>query len=149
MALKLWGALAAIGLLGACSALPAQGPSASTVAEAPSPLVVVDIDEGVIGALEGVPVSGLGDTFATNGTGAALSIAVGDIVNVTIYETISDDLVSGLFNGSILPPQVVPRSGRIKIPFAGSVRVAGRSAEAVSAEIAQRLQEKTIDPDVL
>lgn len=136
-------------MLAGCAALPSEGPSTGDLIESQGPIVVVEAEGDVTAALAARQSNGLGDVFEHSGTGASLRIAPGDVVNVTIYETVSEDLVSGLFAGSELPPQTVSRSGEIAVPFVGQVKVRGRTEKSVSAEIAQRLSEKTIDPSVL
>jgi polysaccharide export outer membrane protein len=48
-----------------------------------------------------------------------------------------------------LPEQTVDREGYIMVPFAGRIRAAGQSAQAVATEIAQRLKGKANQPEVL
>lgn len=129
--------------------MPSEGPSKGDILDAPSPLVIVEAEGGLIEALDSRPRGELGDVFDADGSGARLSIATGDVVNVTIYETVSDELAAGLFAGSPLPPQTVSRQGTILIPFIGHIHVRGRTAESVSAEIAEKLAVKTIDPSVI
>ncbi|MEM7507524.1 MAG: polysaccharide biosynthesis/export family protein [Pseudomonadota bacterium] len=136
-------------LLAGCSVVPSEGPLKDDIIEAPAPLIVVEAEGSVIQALDARPRAELGDVFETNGSGARLSIAPGDVINVTIYETASDDLVAGLFDGRALPPQTVSRQGTILVPFIGHIHVLGRSAESVSNEIAEKLAVKTIDPSVI
>jgi polysaccharide export outer membrane protein len=47
------------------------------------------------------------------------------------------------------PEQMVGQKGTINIPFAGQVQVAGRNAQQVEADIAQRLATKANQPQVL
>jgi polysaccharide biosynthesis/export protein len=48
-----------------------------------------------------------------------------------------------------IPEHVVDRDGRISVPFAGRIPVAGRSTVDVQHEIERRLAEKAIEPQVI
>lgn len=139
---------AAIGLSG-CTITPSEGPSTSDLTNVEAPFVFIEAEETVAEAFSKRRPEPISAVFERDGRGATETIASGDIVSVTIYETVSNDLVSSLFNGNVLPPQRVTAAGTISVPFVGPVRVMGRNAETVSREIANRLSEKTIDPSVL
>ncbi|MEL6477468.1 MAG: polysaccharide biosynthesis/export family protein [Pseudomonadota bacterium] len=143
------GVFCALILVAGCSALPSSGPSTGALLDAPTPLLVIEADRDVIAALSKRSSFGQGDRIEAEGDGADLKIAVGDRVTVSIYETLAGDPVTGLFNGSKVPEQTVSRKGRIFIPYIGRVKAAGRTRDAVAAEIARRLGTRTLDPSVL
>jgi polysaccharide export outer membrane protein len=83
-------------------------------------------------------------------------IGVGDVLAVSIFEASAGGLFSGGdLNGTrqgsyvTLPPQTVDHRGRITIPYAGSIRVAGRPVAAVQRDIEAQLASKAIEPQVL
>ncbi|WP_198033180.1 polysaccharide biosynthesis/export family protein [Methylosinus sp. PW1] len=90
---------------------------------------------------------------ATRARPARLTFSRGDTVQATIFESQS----GGLFVGDAgtrpgnfvqVPQQVVDAAGSIKIPYAGDIRVLGRTAESVQAEIEDKLASKAIQPQV-
>ncbi|WP_258762964.1 polysaccharide biosynthesis/export family protein [Bradyrhizobium arachidis] len=84
-----------------------------------------------------------------------ITIGVGDIVAVTIFEAQS----GGLFipreasvrpgNFVDVPRQQVDQSGNITIPYAGSIKVAGLTARAVGDIIRERIKNRAIDPQAV
>jgi polysaccharide export outer membrane protein len=80
---------------------------------------------------------------------------VGDVVQVTIYET-----GGALFGspapqpgaatlGNQIPSQTVDESGAISVPYAGRISVKGRSPSAIETEIVEKLKGKAINPQVI
>ena len=121
---------------------------------------LVDIDQRVIDALK----------WRSNPTFKALSeyrpasapvIGNGDIIQVTIWEAAPGNLFTTVGNtantgnaigsagSTVIPAQVVPRSGTINVPFAGDIKVAGKSTREVEKAIVTQLRPKAVDPQVL
>jgi polysaccharide export outer membrane protein len=85
-------------------------------------------------------------------------IGVGDSVTVTIWEASSGglfsaplvtDKISAGSNAAMIPEQVVGRDGGITVPYAGRVRVAGKTTRAVQQTVEKALTGKAIQPQVL
>lgn len=82
-------------------------------------------------------------------------IAAGDTVNITIFETGStlfgsvNPATGAKTSSSQLPTQTVDESGEITVPYAGRVSVMGRTTRQVELEIADKLNGKAIDPQVI
>lgn len=84
-----------------------------------------------------------------------ITIGVGDIVAVTIFEAQS----GGLFipreasvrpgNFVEVPRQQVDQSGNITVPYAGSIKVAGLTARAVADVVRERIKNRAIDPQAV
>lgn len=88
--------------------------------------------------------------------GRDLSIGVGDIVSVTVFEAesgglfIPKDAASRPGNYVQIPNEQVDARGDITIPYvSGPLHVAGRTAEDVSKEITDKLQDKAIKPQAV
>ncbi|MEM7271196.1 MAG: polysaccharide biosynthesis/export family protein, partial [Pseudomonadota bacterium] len=175
---RVWLLLGALALAG-CEALPAAGPTAIEVSAEAAPtdeagapqdqsFALVAVDDGVISALAERRPPDFSDVFVTPGSGASFRIQRGDVVSVTLWESISGGLSGGLFiagggaepsaaggggaSGSSavrIPSQVVGPSGRITIPFAGRVPVLQRTPEQVEADIVERLEGKAINPQAI
>lgn len=118
--------------------------------------MLVPINPDVMRLTNGV-TDQYGGSFAKlrGGNYKDVTIAVGDLVQVTVYEAQS----GGLFipkeasvrpgNFVDIPKQQVDQSGNITIPYAGSVKVAGLTARAVSDIIRERIKNRAIDPQVV
>jgi polysaccharide export outer membrane protein len=90
------------------------------------------------------------------GASNAQAIAIGDVINVAIYETDSSLFGPSLASGALavspmtpLPPQTVDQTGEISVPFVGRVRALGRLAGDVENDIKEALKTKTADPQVV
>lgn len=159
--------LAALAVAG-CEALPAAGPTgleikteAQQVAETDAPsFTLVEVTDATAQTLENRPQPDFSDIFTQNGDGASFRIHQGDVVSVTVWESISAGLSGGLFRGGgpasgsgssavQFPPQVVGPGGRITIPFAGRVPVRGRTPVQVEQDIIARLEDKAINPQAI
>ncbi|QRE74137.1 polysaccharide biosynthesis/export family protein [Methylobacterium aquaticum] len=159
--------LAAACLIGGCSSfLPAAGPTASAVVEGADVATdqgllaryeIVDVDAAVVEALRGRPLDSLLASFGDRRPSVLPVIGVGDGVTVTIWEAgsgglFSAPMVGGLSTGSkssSIPEQIVARDGTISVPYAGRIKVAGKRAADVQAQIEQDLAGKAIQPQVL
>lgn len=86
-------------------------------------------------------------------------VGVGDTVQINIWETGSGGLFTtpsvdrtGLSLGaraSAIPEQVVARDGTVNVPFAGRIRVAGRTPQEIERQIVKQLSTKTADPQAM
>jgi polysaccharide biosynthesis/export protein len=148
------------------SFIPTSGPSRSEVAQAANgeastaAIQVVRITDDVARQLlaqrrQGVFAESLAQPSILPGT-----VAAGDVLEVTVWEappallfgTSALETRTAVLPGSrssALPDQVVSREGTINVPFAGTIRAAGRSLPEIEAEIARRLAGKANQPQVL
>jgi polysaccharide export outer membrane protein len=150
-------------LAAGCALMPAGAPTALEVENTGPSLVnqiaVFDIDEEVIAALVAVRPEGFAGRFSSKAPAADLRIAVGDTLQISVIEQ-SPGLLgapsgasspaqssTGLGSTSFLPV-TVGHDGAINVPFAGSVRAAGLTLEALRAEIEHKLMDKAVNPQV-
>jgi polysaccharide export outer membrane protein len=84
--------------------------------------------------------------------------AVGDVLLVTIFESQTGGLftspqtataLGGGGNFVNLPRQAVDAGGNISVPYAGVIRVAGRSLIDIQKEIENKLKSRAIEPQVI
>ena len=94
--------------------------------------------------------------FRGRGGGGDVSIGIGDIVSVTIFESesgglfIPKDAASRPGNDIQIPNQQVDTSGDIVIPYVnGPIHVAGRSTRDVANEITSKLSARAIEPQTV
>ncbi|WP_179505159.1 MULTISPECIES: polysaccharide biosynthesis/export family protein [unclassified Sphingomonas] len=161
-AARLAGAAAMAAALTACAAMPSQGPSAPSIAregtsDAP-PFLSVPVDRIVLTAL----ATKSGDDLTPMATPEAPpqnTIRVGDTVSVTLWEFGSGLLgplpvsqaqpgLAGAQSATV-PNQTVDQSGTIIVPFAGEIRVVGRTPRQVQAAIIQALRGKANETQAL
>lgn len=151
-------------LVGGCGAMPNSGASRMQVQKAKHSR-----------SLQGVTVRRLDDaltrklaagrqtrTFAEIFGGAkpkSYPVGAGDTVIVSVWETPPSILFGGATldvkvgtsgtNAEVLPPQMVMDDGTINMPFAGRIRVAGRTVREIEKDITNRLQGKANNPQVM
>lgn len=84
-------------------------------------------------------------------------VDVGDTVQINIWETGSGGLYTtpahdraqpGARVGA-LPEQVVARDGTVNVPYAGRIKVAGKTPVEIERQIVQGLANKTADPQAM
>ena len=157
-----------VALLAGCTALPASGPRHYDIADGAAAALVsrrdtvafnyvlLDINAPV---LDNVVDIGPGSFFKSFGKGhgpaPVIRVGVGDIVQVSIFESAS----GGLFippeasvrpgNFVTLPTQEVDRAGNITVPYAGQVPAVGRTTAEIQRDIESRLAKRAIEPQVV
>lgn len=116
---------------------------------------LVDVDARVSDVMFNAGPTLLG-SFESRRPAPRQQLGVGDVVQVTIFEAAPGGLfsppVNAVMTGSrsaVIPNQVVDRDGSISIPYAGRIRVAGKSPNDVAHEAEQRLKERAIEPQVI
>jgi polysaccharide biosynthesis/export protein len=156
--------------LAACSALPNSGPSQYDIAysavgtnEPSTPpgvakvgYVLVDIDERVVqNSVDIGPGSFFKSFNVSKGAAPEIFVGVGDILQLTIFESKSGGLFipsdSGTRPGNYvsLPNQIVDRDGKIAVPYAGEISAAGRRIEDIQREVQDKLASRAIQPQVV
>jgi polysaccharide biosynthesis/export protein len=86
---------------------------------------------------------------------ADVKIGAGDMLGITIFEAsagglfIPQEAGSRAGNFVTIPNQQVDGSGNITVPYAGTLRVIGRTAADVSRMITDKLGQRAIEPQVV
>lgn len=155
-------------VLGGCATfpdwLPSGGPSRESVekidtASSVSGIEVIEITDAVARSLLAEKKT---DSFAKSfSSDKTLSDPVnpGDILEVSVWEAPPALLFGAALvdprtgpstsRVTIIPDQMVSREGTVNVPFAGQVKVAGRSLEQIENDISSRLNGKANQPQVL
>jgi polysaccharide biosynthesis/export protein len=114
---------------------------------------LIPLDEGVVTQLRSLDTE---PRFTPAETPPASGhIGIGDIIGVTIFERDSGGLFlpsePGTRSGNFvtMPNQQVDLTGDITIPFAGTLRVAGKTTEAVEREIQESLADRALEPQAI
>jgi polysaccharide export outer membrane protein len=150
--------------LAGCSQLPTVGPSQEEVREAASRpgaqvIQVVDVDDPIARRLLALRKQRQFSETLGPALGAEPVIGAGDSLEVNIWEAPPAALfgagvldlrgVAASVHATTLPEQVVDREGSISVPFAGRIRAAGLTPQALEAEIVRRLKGKANQPEAL
>ena len=127
--------LALLPLLAGC--IPSNGPHTSTIVTegaqaSDAPFAIIGLDQPLADALALQQPASLAATFGMGGgSSPELTIGVGDLVIVTIFEAAAGGLFSGdpgtvgAAKSVSLPPQPVARDGTLSVPYVGQVSAAG------------------------
>ena len=150
--------LLAAAALGGCGFIPMSGPASGDIQtqnSATLPFAVVKLDSKAVQALQKYEPNDLPGIFADSRPPASIRFGIGDVVSVTIFEAAAGGLYipleAGVRPGNFvnLPDQAIDNDGNISVPYAGSVRAAGRTNVQVQEEILQRIKKRAIDPQVV
>ncbi len=144
---------AAVAVVSSCG-LPRSGPTKreiySSSVEKDGNAFVVSVNDHVARATNVIPALGFSKAFINAGVVGSDIIHAGDVLGLTIWENVDDPLL-GAPGTSATPLQEVQVDGAgfIFIPYAGRIRAAGNSPEALRRIITQKLDKQTPDPQVL
>lgn len=144
--------LAAVAMISSCG-LPRVGPNKKEIYEGSvqrsGDAFVVSVNDRVTRATSVVPSLGFSQAFQNAGQIGSDTIRPGDTLGLTIWENVDDGLLAGETSNSTLLEEVqVDGAGFIFVPYAGRIRAAGNSPEAIRRTITRKLEEQTPDPQV-
>ena len=110
---------------------------------------VVSVNDRVTRATAVQPALGFTDDFKNAGLVGSDTIRPGDTLGITVWENVDDGLfVSGGVRQATLEEVQVDGAGFIFIPYAGRIRAAGNTPDAIRRIITRKLGEATPDPQV-
>jgi polysaccharide biosynthesis/export protein len=150
--------------LTACQGLPSSGPTVSEVTAASKPakngetrFALVDVDSSIVDKMASWTAVSMQGTFGRQGPVSNQVIGVGDFVQIVIWEAAAGGLFSAPANDRVgsgsrtatIPEQVVGPDGAVTVPYAGRVRVVGRTPKQVEEAIVTALTSKAIEPQAL
>lgn len=139
--------------LAACG-VPRPGPNKAELFEGSvlrqGDAFVVSVNQRVTRATAVVPALGFSAAFRNAGVVGSDTIAPGDTLTVTVFENVRDDPLLGNTGQrvSVLETVQVDGAGFIFIPYAGRIKAAGNTPEALRQTITRQLQDQTPDPQV-
>ncbi|WP_317625511.1 polysaccharide biosynthesis/export family protein [Rhodalgimonas zhirmunskyi] len=133
--------------------LPRVGPNKKEIFEGSvqrnGDAFVVSVNDRVTRATAVVPALGFSADFKNAGQLGSDTIRPGDVLGLTIWENVDDGLLAGsTANSTALEEVQVDGAGFIFVPYAGRIRAAGNSPEAIRKIITRKLSEQTPDPQV-
>jgi polysaccharide export outer membrane protein len=147
--------VAALAVVSSCG-LPRVGPNKKEIFEGSvqrkGDAFIVSINDRVTRATSVVPALGFTEEFKRAGVLGSDTIRPGDTLGITVWENVDDPLLgsSGPAGSSAatLEEIQVDGAGFIFIPYAGRIRAAGNTPEAIRRIITGKLEEQTPDPQV-
>jgi polysaccharide export outer membrane protein len=118
--------------------------------------VLLDINSKVLDYAVSIgPESFFGTFHGNKGPAPVIRVGVGDVLQVSVFESSSGGLFvpseAGVRPGNFvqLPNQTVDRSGTIAVPFAGRIEAAGRSIPDIERDIQNKIENRAIEPQVM
>ncbi len=146
-------ALLLVTTLAACG-LPRSGPNKREIfsgsVQEKGDAFVVEVNDRVTRATAVQPALGFSPAFINAGRIGSDTIHAGDTLGLTIWENVDQGLLAaGLSGATSLDEIQVDDNGFIFVPYAGRIRAAGNTPEAIRRIITEKLNEQTPDPQVL
>ena len=144
--------LAAMAVVSSCG-LPQVGPKKRQIyagsVQKQGDAFVVAVNDRVTRATAVAPALGFNSGFIHAGQLGSDTINPGDTLGLTIWENVDDGLLAAQgANATVLEEVQVDGSGFIFVPYAGRIKAAGNSPEAIRRIITNKLSEQTPDPQV-
>ena len=145
-------AVAALAVITSCG-LPQVGPNKRQIykgsVQQEGDAFIVSVNDRVTRATAVTPILGFSQAFLNAGQLGSDTIRPGDVLGITIYENVDDPLlgVEGA-PATVLEEVQVDGSGFIFIPYAGRIKAAGNTPDAIRRIITNKLGEQTPDPQV-
>lgn len=144
-------AVAACAVLASCG-LPQVGPNKKQIfagsVQREGDAFVVAVNDRVTRATAVVPAIGFSSAFKNASTLGSDTIRAGDVLGITVYENVDDSLLGTEGAPATLEEVQVDGAGFIFIPYAGRIKAAGNSPEAIRRIITAKLADQTPDPQV-
>jgi len=144
--------IAATAVVASCG-LPQVGPnkrqiySGSVLEEGDA--FVVSVNDRVTRATAVTPALGFSRAFQNAAPLGSDTIRPGDTLGLTVWENVDDGLLAGQEQSATILEEVqVDGAGFIFVPYAGRIRAAGNTPEAIRRIITTKLEEQTPDPQV-
>ena len=150
-------------LLSGCNSIPTSGfGRADADPESTQPnlkgIQIIDVTDGVAKQLfEQRATRQFSDAFVVSpspgqmiGNGDGLEVAIWEAPPATLFSPGNIDVrgATSSTRATMLPDQMVNSEGFISVPFAGKIKAAGQSLQAVESEIVKRLTGKANQPEV-
>ncbi len=144
--------LTLVGVTASCG-LPRVGPTKREIyagsVQRQGDAFIVTVNDRVTRATAVVPALGFTPALVNAGVIGSDTIRPGDTLGLTVYENVDDGLLASTgVNATVLEEVQVDGAGFIFVPYAGRIRAAGNTPEAVRRLITERLADQTPDPQV-
>lgn len=147
------GLLVLVAFLSSCG-LPRVGPNKREIFEGSvqkqGDAFVVTVNDRVTRATAVLPALGFTKEFKNAYVIGSDTIRPGDTLGLTVWENVDEGLLAGKGqNATVLNEVQVDGAGYIFVPYAGRIRAAGNTPEALRRVITAKLAPQTPDPQVI
>ncbi len=141
-----------------CSFFPSSGPNSLTIETGVTSsvdYVLVKLSPDTVKVLAEYGPRTLSATFGDRRPPPEIKFGIGDVVSVSIFEAAAGGLFipieAGVRPGNFvtLPNQPVDTAGNISVPYAGSIRAAGRTPTQVQRGIVDAIKSRAIEPQAV
>ncbi len=139
-------------VLSACT-LPRSGPTEKEVlassVENGGDTFIIPVDDEIVRRSRREHSLGFSQAFLSAGTISVDTIVAGDTLNITVWENIDNGIFAT--EGARVTPLngiVVDQLGNIFVPYAGTIRAAGRTTEDLRRILTERLSMQTPEPQI-
>ncbi|MBJ3763465.1 polysaccharide biosynthesis/export family protein [Maribius pontilimi] len=141
-----------LAVLAGCG-LPRSGPNKREIyagsVQKQGDAFIVSVNPRVTRATAVYPALGFSKSFLNAGLLGSDTIRAGDTLGLTVFENVDDGLlVPEGAPSSVLEEVQVDGDGFIFVPYAGRIRAAGNTPEAIRRIITNRLETQTPEPQV-
>lgn len=145
--------IAALFAVSSCAVLPRSGPTKREIfagsIQRDGDAFVIAVNDRVTRATAVIPALGFSDQFLRAGPVGSDVIRPGDTLSLTIWENVDEGLLASEgVNYTSLNAVQVDGAGFIFVPYAGRIRAAGNTPEAIRRIITEKLADQTPDPQV-
>ena len=142
-----------VALVSGC-ALPRTGPTKNEIfagsVQRQGNAFIVSVDDRVATITDLAPSSGFPQKLIEASTLGSDTIRAGDTLGLRIWENVQDGLLASAGGGGAALQEIqVDGNGFIFVPYAGRIRAAGNSPEAIRRIITEKLEAQTPDPQVI
>jgi polysaccharide export outer membrane protein len=152
--------------LAGCSGFGASGPSTSKIVQADrsalasSQIRVIDLTDAVARQVSAATAQASFSKTIGGAVPVGSVLGPGDVVDVTIWEAppavlyasaaeMRSLVTTATTRSTTLPEQIIDRSGRLTIPFAGSIVASGKTPHQLEQLITSQLAGKANQPQVM
>ncbi len=141
-----------------CSFFPSSGPNSLTIETGVTSsvdYVLVKLSPEVVKVMAEYGPRTISAAFGDRRPPPEIKFGIGDVVSVSIFEAAAGGLFipieAGVRPGNYvtLPNQPVDTSGNISVPYAGSIRAAGRTPTQVQQAVVDAIKTRAIDPQAV
>lgn len=139
--------------LNACAAIPADGPETSAVTAQGNTtnLEIYNIDPDLTSVVAREHQPNLLANLGGNRQSVTPVLGAGDVIGVTVWESVDGGLFAGGVQGgrsAALDDILIDRKGMAFIPYAGRLRLGGKTVEGARRTIQNNLAKETLKPQV-
>lgn len=147
-------ALILVALVAAISScgLPRSGPNKREIFQGSvlkkGDAFIVSVNDRVTRATAVTPALGFSKAFINAGQVGSDTIHAGDVLGLSIWENVERGILTTAGVAAVLQDIQVDSAGFIFIPYAGRIKAAGHTPDALRRIITSKLDEQTPDPQV-